>query len=283
MAHPSPGSELKNLVFVGFDTETTGLSPLASHLVELSGVKFQGNGSVISTFSQLIDPESQIPAEATAVHGITSKMVKGQPTYREAVPAFLEWLGNDVVLVAHNASFDLGFLEVAMARLRLPSPTHPVIDTLHLCRRLLPGAPNHQLKTLTEHLGLNAGGYHRALADSYHVKDLLVRVLPLIPERQTWKEFSQTGSVLEFTDLCIEQFDRTDVMPAGFESLKEAIHAKSTLRLVYNNGQTSNRTVTPHSVHNWKGHMYLAAFCHTSQAERTFRLDKIVSFGLQDR
>lgn len=279
MAHPAAETELKDLLFVGLDTETTGLSPLASRLIELSGVKFRCDGSVVSKFSQLIDPEADIPSEATAVHGITADMVRGQPTYRQVVPDFLNWLEDDnVVLTAHNASFDLGFLEVALARLRMPPPTYPVIDTLNLCRRLVPNAPNHQLKTLTEHLGLETGGYHRALADSYHVKDLFLKMLPLMPDCTSWHQLSNHCGILEFADLCEEGFSQIDTMPEGFESIKEAITSEIPVQLVYNNGHTSRRKVTPHSVHTWRGHLYLTAFCHDAQSERTFRLDKIVSF-----
>jgi len=281
MVHPAPGTKLADLLFVGFDTETTGLSPLASRLIELSGVKFRSDGSVASTFSQLIDPESSIPQEATSVHGITDEMVRGQPTYHQVVPDFLDWLEDDnIVLVAHNASFDLGFLAVALARLRLAAPGYPVIDTLNLCRRLVPNAPNHQLKTLTEHLELEAGGYHRALADSFHVKDLLIRMLQLMPDCNSWNEISQSCGVLSFSDLCEDGFARIETMPEGFESIKDAISSEQQVQLVYNNGHTSRRVVTPQSVHAWRGHLYLSAFCHSAQAERTFRLDKIISYQI---
>lgn len=283
MTVPAPDTALKDLLFVGFDTETTGLSPLASRLIELSGVKFRLDGQVISTFSRLIDPQCDIPSEATAVHGITADMVKGQPTYREVIPDFLAWLRDDnVVLVAHNASFDLSFLDVAMAKMNMVTPRYPVIDTLNLCRRLVPHAPNHQLKTLTEHFGLSSGGFHRALADSYHVKDLLVRMLPLMSECVTWNDLSRICGTLGFSDLTEAEFAQVEKMPAGFESIKEAISAQLSLHLVYNNGHTSKRVVTPHSVHNWRGHLYLSGFCHTAQAERTFRLDKIVKFQVLD-
>lgn len=279
MAHPLPGTELEDLLFVGFDTETTGLSPLASSLIELSGVKFRVDGSVVSTFSQLIDPESAIPQDATAIHGITDDMVRGQPTYHQVIPDFLNWLEDEnIVLVAHNASFDLGFLEVAFARLRLPTPPYPVIDTLNLCRRLVPHAPNHQLRTLTEYLKLEAGGFHRGLADSYHVKDLLVRMVQLTSECRTWNALSEFCGILNFNDLFEQGFEQIQNMPEGFQSIKDAINSELTLQLIYNNGHTSRRVVTPHSVHTWRGHLYLSAFCHAAQAERTFRLDKIVSF-----
>lgn len=281
MARPSPETELRDIVFVAFDTETTGLSPVASKLVELSGVKFRTDGSVVSTFAQLINPECLIPAEVTSVHGITDSMVNGQPTYREVIPDFLRWLGEDeVVLAAHNASFDLGFLDISMARLRIPAPDYDVIDTLTLTRRLVPTAPSHQLRILTEFFGLESGSYHRALADSYHVKDLLISMFPLVPECRTWGDFAGLCGVLSFSDLCEEGFAQIETMPEGFAPIKDAILSNVPLQLIYNNTHMFKRTVTPLAVHTWKGRLYLSAFCHAAQAERTFRLDKIVSLKL---
>ncbi len=284
MTNTSSKIKLEDAVFVGFDTETTGLSPVAHRLVELSAVKFQLDGSVISTFSQLIDPECPIAPEATAVHGITDRMVQGMPTYREAIPAFLEWLkGENVVLVAHNASFDLGFLEVAFAKMHQPAPGYPVVDTLALSRLLVTDTPNHQLRTLVEHLGLESGGFHRALADSFHVKDLLARLLVMMPEWRTLADLAGACQILNFTDLRQEGFKQMEAMPPGFDSIRGAISAEQPISLVYNNGHSAERIVTPHSVHSWRGNLYLSGFCHTVQAERTFRLDKIVRFHLLEQ
>ncbi len=283
MAHPLPEAPLKDLLFVGFDTETTGLSPLACKLVELSAVKFRADGSVTATFSQLINPEASIPAEVTAIHGITDSMVAGQPTYRQVVPEFASWLESEnTVLIAHNASFDLGFLEVAFARLRLPVPDYPVLDTLGLCRRFVRDVPNHQLKTLSEHLGLGSGGYHRALADSFHVKELLIHLLSIIAQCNTWEQLANVSGVLQFNNLWTPTFTGTEKVPDGFELVNDAIATNRPLKLVYRNEHILKRIVTPRSVHTWRGNLYLSAFCHTAQSERTYRLDKIISLRMAE-
>ncbi|MBI4532765.1 MAG: WYL domain-containing protein [Candidatus Melainabacteria bacterium] len=284
MVYPSAVTPLTGLTFVAFDTETTGLSPIGAHLVELSGVKFSIDGQVLSTFSQLIDPDSKIPEEATAIHGITDEMVCGQPKYSTVIPSFLQWLGHgEVVLVAHNASFDLGFLEVALAKLNAPPPEHLVIDTLSLSRRLIPEAVNHQLHTLVEHLGLSSGGYHRALADSYHVKDLFVRLLDILSDVSTWKELSDICAPISFNNLQEDAREQLKTMPAGFEFITQAIDEHLRISLTYQGGQVARRIVTPQAVHGWRGRYYLSAYCHTVKAERTFRLDRIVSFRLLDK
>src|SRR5262249_4594887 len=145
---------LHDLQYVSFDVETTGLSPVVARLVEVSGVKFKLSGEIVSTFSSLIDPETPIPPEVSLIHGITDDMVADAPKSAEVIPAFVNWLNEaNTVLVAHNAPFDVEFLQVAASRLRLDKPSHCVVDTLPLTRRLLPDAPNHQLKTLVEYLG----------------------------------------------------------------------------------------------------------------------------------
>jgi DNA polymerase III epsilon subunit family exonuclease len=281
MSPPDPQAPLADLEFVAFDTETTGLSPLAARLIELSGVKFRLDGRIISSFSQLIDPETDIPPDATAIHGITSQMVAGQPPLREVVSHFFNWLGGDeAILVAHNAPFDVGFLEIALARLSMPVPENAILDTLGLSRAMLPAAPNYQLRTLVEYLDLDDGGYHRALADSNHVRDLMIKLLRMSPHVTTWGDLVEICDTLSFTDVAQEGYEQLKAMPSGFEWIREAIDSGLTVRLVYRNGRTAARTVTPHSVHCWRGNVYLNGYCHVFHAERTFRLDKIIEFEI---
>ncbi len=284
MGHPSPETTLTSLEFVAFDTETTGLSPVAARLVELSGVKFRLDGSMISTFSQLIDPQTNIPADATAIHGISDEMVYGQPPVSEVIPQFLDWIGGfDVVLLAHNAPFDLGFLEIALARLKVGTPGNPILDTLLLARALLPGAPNYQLRTLVEYLELENGGYHRALADSNHARHLLVKLISMHPDLVTWSHLRAVAEMLSFTDVAEAGLEQLMSMPSGFEWIRVAIDGQTPIRFVYRTGRISARTVTPHSVHAWRGNVYLNGFCHMFHAERTFRLDKIIEFELLEK
>jgi len=279
--HIPPDTPLSHLRFVAFDTETTGLSPVAARLVELSGVKFSAEGHVESSFSELIDPELDIPPESTAIHGITNDMVAGKPRFQSVVPAFFSWVGEgSTVLVAHNAPFDLGFLEVAMAKLGIAGPDLPVLDTLHLSRRLLTDAPNHQLRTLIGHLGLEPGEYHRALADSHHVRSMLIKLLALVPEITTWGELSSLTPMIFFNNLSAQGIEQLKEMPTGFESIRDAIDGNIAISMVYNNGSSATRVVTPQSVHAWRGAVYMNAYCHSAQAERTFRMDKIVRFQL---
>lgn len=272
-------SKLSDLTFVAFDTETTGLNPVVGRLVELSGVKFKLSGEIISTFSTLIDPQMNIPAEVTAIHGITNDMVKGLPQVDGVIKEFVEWLeGPQTILVAHNAPFDCGFLSVAFAKLGMAQPKNPILDTLGLSRRLVHDSPNHQLKSLTEHLGLESGGYHRALADSYHVKDLLIKLVSLLDGATTFDELCEYSDVLQFED-GQDEISESD-MPERLRPIRQAIEERKTINITYKSMQITSRNITPHSVHGWRGNFYLNGFCHRSGEDRTFRVDKIVELKI---
>lgn len=101
------------------------------------------------------------------------------------------------VLVAHNAPFDCGFLKAAITRLQLAMPDNFVLDTLPLARKLLPGSDNHKLQTLVEYLRLDAGDFHRALADSHHVRNIL-RHLIKRAKLQEWHELHAYNCLFPF-------------------------------------------------------------------------------------
>lgn len=275
---------IRDLVYVAFDTETTGINPVVSRLVELSGVMFRGSGEVIKTMSLLIDPETEIPQEVIAIHGITNEMVRGMPTCREAVPQFISWI-QDVprsvpqtmpVLAAHNAGFDLAFLQVALAKAGQSLPPNPVIDTLSLARKLLPGSLNYKLKTLVEYIGAEPGVYHRAEADSFHVRSLLLKILAELPADTTLKELGKVAELLCFLDpasLAPGQF--TGKCEAALSSIEQAIKNGLDLRMAYHGHRRTTRQVTPVALLFSNGIYYLNAFCHLAQNERTFRLDRI--------
>ncbi len=171
LPHDRPLTEVE---FVAFDLETTGLFPVVNRIVEFGAVRFRLDGRELGTWEQLGDPECPIPPEVTDIHGITDAMVRGQPTLAQALPAFLDFLGGtDAILLAHNAMFDLGFLNFAAAKTGLTRPANPVIDTLDLARTCVRGAPSCRLADLVVHLGLAESEDHRALSDSRLVRELV--------------------------------------------------------------------------------------------------------------
>ena len=277
MENAYQASKLEELTYVAFDVETTGLSPVAHRLVELSGVKFDYHQKKVETFSHLINPEVAIPPEVVGIHGIDDKMVEDKPKASFVIPEFLNWIGEDTVLIAHNAPFDLEFMRVNIARLGLNCPTNYVLDTLVISRELMPDAPRHQLKTVVELLGLPTGGYHRALADSVHVKDIFLKLMG-DKSLGEFANLSTMGAVSTFN------FDRfLDDVVAGLpdkdrknmDRLKHAIDGKAVVEMTYQGAVTTRRRVKPISLVHSRGQIYLNAFCVRVNAERTFRLDRI--------
>ncbi len=189
---------LSDLVFVAFDTETTGLTPVSERVVELSAVRFRLDGSEEGVFDELIDPGRPIPASAARVHGITDEMVHGKPGVGEVLPRFLEF-AEQAVLLAHNAEFDLGFLvhEAARAGVDLPHP--PVLDTVEISRTLRSDLPNHKLETISRALACPASTYHRALADAQTLSHVFLRLIAQVyADRSLGDLIVDTGSALTF-------------------------------------------------------------------------------------
>ena len=149
--------------FICFDIETTGLSPLRDKITEIGAVKVV-NGEITDTFSTFANPEMPIPAKITQLTGITDEMVKDAPSQREAVSAFLEFAG-DNILVAHNAPFDTSFIRRACENMHRDYP-YTSIDTVAISRAILPDIKNVKLDTVANYLRLGTFNHHRATDDA---------------------------------------------------------------------------------------------------------------------
>ncbi len=150
-----------------FDTETTGVDPLnGDRIIEIAALELLRDLPTGRAFHCVIDPERDVPEEATRVHGFTRADLMGKPKFAEIVDDFLTFI-EDGNLVAHNAAFDFGFVNMELARLQLPA-LHPdrMIDTLALARAKYPGLPN-SLDALCRrfYIDLSARSTHNALLD----------------------------------------------------------------------------------------------------------------------
>ncbi|MDZ4833480.1 MAG: exonuclease domain-containing protein [Candidatus Melainabacteria bacterium] len=268
---------LSEFDFVAFDVETTGLSPVANRLVELSGVKFRRGSETFETFSTLIDPEVPIPSVVTGIHGITDDMVQGAPTAKDAVNKFVEWSGCDSVMMAHNAPFDVEFLRVNLARAGAACPANFVVDTLTISREFLRETKNHQLKTVVEHFSLPQGDYHRALSDSFHVKNVFLRLLQDY-QLNKWNDLTINGFVSKF-DYDHHAESTMNSLPEQtmliVEAIRGVIERSASMVMEYQGSFKSTPNVQPTALIHSRGNLYLSAFCRRAQAERTFRVDKI--------
>ncbi|MDE5412929.1 PolC-type DNA polymerase III [Alkalihalobacterium chitinilyticum] len=150
--------------YVVFDVETTGLSAVYNTIIELAAVKVK-NGEIIDRFESFADPHEPLTKIIIDLTGITDDMVKGAPEIDDVLRDFHAFCG-DAILVAHNASFDMGFLNVGYRKIGLGDAPNPVIDTLELARFLYPQMKNHRLNTLCKKFDIELVSHHRAIYDA---------------------------------------------------------------------------------------------------------------------
>ena len=173
---------LEDATYVVVDLETTGLRPGQSGICEIGAVRLRGF-EVEAEFETLVDPGQPIAAGASAVTGLRSEHLRGAPRPAEAVRSFLAFAG-DAVLVAHNARFDLAFLDRETERLTGSRIGSPVVDTVRLARRLLAGrVAGFGLGQLAWFLGTAERPCHRALPDARATAELLLALVGLAQER----------------------------------------------------------------------------------------------------
>lgn len=164
--------------FICFDIETTGLSAARDKITEIGAVKVE-NGVITDTFSTFANPEMPIPQKITQLTGITDDMVKDAPSQSEAVSAFLEFAG-DNVLVAHNAPFDTSFIAKACEDMGREY-NYTSIDTVAISRAILTDIKNCKLDTVAKFLRLGDFNHHRATDDA----EMLARIFINLCQRLT--------------------------------------------------------------------------------------------------
>jgi DNA polymerase-3 subunit epsilon len=171
---------LNELSFTVFDTETTGLNPSDGDQIIQIGATRIVNGKLLrqESFEQLVNPGRVIPAAGIMIHGITQDMVSGKPPITEVLPAFYAF-ARDTVLVAHNAAFDMKFLQLLEPETGLVF-SHPVLDTLLLSAVVHPNQESHSLEAIAERFNVTVLGRHTALGDALVTAEVWLRLLPLL-------------------------------------------------------------------------------------------------------
>ncbi len=174
---------LSELTYTIFDTETTGLDPSAGdEIIQIGAVRIV-NGRLLrsESFDRLVDPRRRLSLESIPIHGITEEMVAGQPTIDQVLPGFHEFC-EDTVLVAHNAAFDMRFLQMKEEATGVKF-LHPVLDTLLLSAAIHPNQESHRLEAIAERLGINVIGRHTALGDAIVTGEVFLKMIPLLAEQ----------------------------------------------------------------------------------------------------
>ncbi len=174
---------LADLAYTVFDTETTGLDPAGGdEIIQIGATRIvAGKLRREDCFEQLVDPQRDIPAAGIAIHGLRPEMLAGAPTIAAVLPAFHAF-AHDTVLVAHNAAFDMRFLQIK------EGPTgvvfdQPVLDTLLLSAVVHPQQTSHGLEAIAERLGVAVLGRHTALGDAMVTAEIFLKLVPLLGEQ----------------------------------------------------------------------------------------------------
>jgi DNA polymerase-3 subunit epsilon len=171
--------------YVVFDTETTGFFPYnGDEIIAVGGVVIE-NGRICEeqTFHELVNPFRSIPPAVTDITGINGRMVADKPGICAVINSFLDFIG-DGILVAHNADFDMAFLNIKLNWYTQKEICNPVIDTYKLSRALLPELPSHDLDSLLRANQIPSQGRHTALGDSLMTARLFKNFLDELAERR---------------------------------------------------------------------------------------------------
>ncbi len=174
---------LTDLAYTVFDTETTGLNPSQGDEIIQIGATRIVNGKLLrqESFEQLVNPHRSIPPASIPIHGITPDMVEGQPDILEVLPAFHAF-AQDTVLVAHNAAFDMRFLQLKEKTTGL-SFDQPVLDTLLLSALIHPSQDSHRLEAIAERFNVTVIGRHTAMGDAMVTAEVFLKLIPLLAEK----------------------------------------------------------------------------------------------------
>lgn len=182
VSHELDDRLLSELAFTVFDTETTGLNPSEGDEIIQIGATRIVNGKLLrsESFDQLVDPLRELPEASTKIHGITPEMLVGQPPMTKVLPAFHAFAA-DTVLVAHNAAFDMRFLQMKEQSTGIRFE-QPVLDTLLLSAVIHPSQESHRLEAISERMGVNIMGRHTAIGDAIVTGEVFLRMIPLLAE-----------------------------------------------------------------------------------------------------
>ncbi len=190
--------------FIVFDLETTGLSPVNDRMTEIGAVRVR-DGQVVESFNTFVNPEKSIPPKVVELTGITDAMVQNAPKEQEALKMFQDFIGEDAILIAHNAEFDCGFLRQACRR-GVQEFSNTYVDTVTMARSMFPNLKNHKLNTVAEHLNCGDFNHHRACDDAAVLGKIFIKMMELL-------ELEKKISTLQDINVALGASDPTTLRP----------------------------------------------------------------------
>lgn len=250
---------IRDQVLVALDCETTGLKPASGDRVIEIGLVRGRRGETPECWSSLIQPERSV--RCTEVHGITSTMLEGQPSFGDCVPTLERYL-EGAVLVAHHAKVDLAFLAMEYRRLNLPWADRAALDTLGLARGLA-SLSGRSLAALSEEFALPVQPSHRAQNDAMATWYLAWELMDRLDPEGSWtvEDAIRHG-----------QRSRAHQREILVRRLQQAIQRGEELWVEYRSAEALTiRRITLRKV----GNREVEAWCHLRGADRKFRLDRL--------
>lgn len=267
---------LSEIPLVFLDTETTGLSPrFGDRMVEIALARFRGE-AMENFYTTLLNPERMISPGAARIHGITNSAVADAPRFREVASQVRGELEGSVI-VGHNARFDMGFISNELRLAGARAPTNLALDTVLLLRRYF-SFPSNSLQRVADALGIDRQTMHRALADVLTTRAVFDFIVEELRPQTLGELLDMQGGPVAWADVRTSQ--ELPLPPALEEALRS--QRKLFLRYVDEFGGKTERWVSPMGVRAQKEYIYLRAFCHLREAERSFRLDRVIEMRVEE-
>ena len=264
--------DLSSARFAFLDMETTGLSPwFGDRICEVGMILTEGK-RIKQQVHMLINPEYPLSLGAASTSGITDEQLAAAPLFAEVADDIVEWLKGTVV-VCHNAQFDVQFLDSEFRRLGREIQIPNLVDTLLLARQYF-DLPSYSLHYLAEAFHIPMTVSHRALPDAHTGRGVFFAIMDSL------KQFNKP--IDQYIGIYNSPVWPNDGIQLPTE-LGEAIYSNKRMHIRYVNGEgeVSERWITPKQVMGLSDYVYLKAHCHLRQAERNFRLDRIIEVKLE--
>lgn len=264
--------DLANCHFAFLDLETTGLSAWFGDRICETGIVLTEGKRIKSTFQRLVNPERPLSPGAAQANGLTEAHFKSAPRFEEIADEVEAQL-RDSVVVCHNAQFDLQFLDSEFRRIGRELVIPNLVDTLLLARQYF-DLPSYSLHSIANAFHVSMVNEHGAQADALNARAVFFAMMDSL------KEFNKP------LDDYIGIYNSPAWPNEGIQlptELGEAIYGgkKIFIRYVDKGGEESERWITPIRVTGLSDYIYLQAYCHLREAERSFRLDRIISVNVE--
>jgi DNA polymerase III subunit epsilon len=264
--------DLSNCRFAFLDLETTGLSPWFGDRICEIGIVLTEGRRIKATYNQLVNPQCLLSPAAASTNGLADDELLQAPLFSEIASEIASQL-QDTVLVCHNAQFEMQFIDSEFRRLGREIQITNLIDTLFVAREHF-DFPSYGLNNIAAEFEIQNPEAHRALADALTAKAVFFAMMDsLIP----------TGKALDdFIGIYNSPAWPRDGIQLPTE-LGEAIYSGKRIEITYvdKDGERTRRWITPLQVMGLQDYIYLRAYCHMREGERTFRLDRIVEVRVE--